>query len=80
MDKVNLTQFGQALRQLSIAMIPTYSPAARGRSERTNLFVDDTVNNGNNKGGKLGTVINLCSVEFSGVYPIPFEDSPEISR
>lgn len=33
-DKNNLTQFGQALRQLDIAMIPSYSPEARGRSER----------------------------------------------
>lgn len=33
-DKVNLTQFGQALKQLKIQMIPAYSPEARGRSER----------------------------------------------
>ena len=34
MDKVNLTQFGRAMRQLGIEMIPAYSPEARGRSER----------------------------------------------
>lgn len=34
MDKVNLTQFGRALKQLGIEMIPAYSPEARGRSER----------------------------------------------
>ena len=33
-DKVNLTQFGAALRQLNISMIAAYSPEARGRSER----------------------------------------------
>src|SRR4030066_535899 len=33
-DKGNLTQFGRAMRQLGIEMIPAYSPEARGRSER----------------------------------------------
>ena len=33
-DKANPTQFGRALRQLGIEMIPAYSPEARGRSER----------------------------------------------
>jgi len=33
-DKVRLTQFGRAMRQLSIDMIPAYSPQARGRCER----------------------------------------------
>jgi hypothetical protein len=33
-DKVRLTQFGRAMRQLSIEMIPAYSPQARGRCER----------------------------------------------
>jgi transposase len=33
-DKQNLTQFGRALRELSITMIAAYSPQARGRSER----------------------------------------------
>ena len=33
-DKHNLTQFGRAMRQLGIDMIPAYSPEARGRSER----------------------------------------------
>lgn len=33
-DKVNLTQFGRALKQLGIDMIAAYSPEARGRSER----------------------------------------------
>lgn len=33
-DKENLTQFGRAMRQLGIEMIPSYSPEARGRSER----------------------------------------------
>ena len=33
-DKANPTQFGRAMRQLSIQMIAAYSPEARGRSER----------------------------------------------
>jgi hypothetical protein len=33
-DKVNLTQFGRAMKQLGVSMIPAYSPEARGRSER----------------------------------------------
>jgi hypothetical protein len=34
-DKKHLTQVGRALRELSIQMIPAYSPEARGRSERS---------------------------------------------
>lgn len=33
-DRKNLTQFGRAMHQLGIEMIPAYSPEARGRSER----------------------------------------------
>jgi len=33
-DKVNMTQFGEAMKRLGIEMIPAYSPEARGRSER----------------------------------------------
>ena len=33
-DQDNLTQFGRAMGQLGIEMIPAYSPQARGRSER----------------------------------------------
>jgi len=33
-DKGRLTQFGRALRELNIHMIPAYSPEARGRMER----------------------------------------------
>jgi hypothetical protein len=33
-DKTHLTQFGRAMANLGIEMIPTYSPEARGRSER----------------------------------------------
>jgi transposase len=33
-DKINLTQFGRAMKHLGIEMIPAYSPEARGRSER----------------------------------------------
>jgi hypothetical protein len=33
-DKERPTQFGRAMRQLGVEMIPAYSPEARGRSER----------------------------------------------
>lgn len=33
-DKANLTQFGRAMWQMGVEMIPAYSPEARGRSER----------------------------------------------
>jgi len=33
-SKIQLTQFGRAMQQLGIMMIPAYSPEARGRSER----------------------------------------------
>lgn len=33
-NKQRLTQFGRAMQQLGIEMIPAYSPQARGRSER----------------------------------------------
>jgi hypothetical protein len=33
-SKTQLTQFGRAMKQLNIEMIPAYSPEARGRSER----------------------------------------------
>lgn len=33
-DKLHLTQFGEAMKRLGIDMIPAYSPEARGRSER----------------------------------------------
>jgi len=36
-DKGRLTQFGRALRELNIHMIPAYSPQARGRMERSYL-------------------------------------------
>lgn len=34
-DRQALTQFGRALRELGIRMIPAYSPQARGRGERS---------------------------------------------
>lgn len=33
-SKTQLTQFGRAMQQLGVMMIPAYSPEARGRSER----------------------------------------------
>ena len=44
-DKTRLTQVGRALAQLGIEHIPSYSPQARGRSERLNrTFQDRLVN------------------------------------
>jgi hypothetical protein len=35
-DRDRLTQFGRAMDELGVEMIPAYSPQARGRSERGN--------------------------------------------
>jgi hypothetical protein len=44
-DKTQLTQVGRALARLGIEHIPSYSPQARGRSERLNrTFQDRLVN------------------------------------
>ena len=44
-DKTHLTQVGRALAHLGIEHIPSYSPQARGRSERLNrTFQDRLVN------------------------------------
>lgn len=44
-DKTHLTQVGRALARLGIEHIPSYSPQARGRSERLNrTFQDRLVN------------------------------------
>jgi transposase len=40
-DKHHLTQFGRAMQQLGIDMIPAYSPEARGRSERAFRTLQD---------------------------------------
>ena len=40
-SKTQLTQFGRAMSQLGIGMIPAYSPQARGRSERAFLTHQD---------------------------------------
>ena len=40
-DKATPTQFGRAMHQLGIEMIPAYSPEARGRSERMFLTHQD---------------------------------------
>lgn len=40
-DKTTPTQFGRAMQQLGIEMIPAYSPEARGRSERMFLTHQD---------------------------------------
>jgi hypothetical protein len=44
-DKSHLTQVGQALARLGVEHIPSYSPQARGRSERLNRTLQDRVVN-----------------------------------
>lgn len=44
-DKSHLTQVGQALARLGIEHIPSYSPQARGRSERMNRTLQDRLVN-----------------------------------
>ena len=44
-DKTHLTQVGRALTRLGIEHIPSYSPQARGRSERLNRTFQDRVVN-----------------------------------
>ena len=45
-DKRQLTQFGRAMSQLGIQMIPAYSPEARGRSERCFRTLQDRLTKG----------------------------------
>ena len=44
-SKTHLTQVGQALDRLGIEHIPSYSPQARGRSERMNRTLQDRLVN-----------------------------------
>ncbi len=44
-DKTHLTQTGEALARLGIEHIPSYSPQARGRSERMNRTLQDRLVN-----------------------------------
>jgi transposase len=44
-SKTNLTQVGEALARLGIEHIPSYSPQARGRSERMNRTLQDRLVN-----------------------------------
>lgn len=44
-DKTRLTQVGRALARLGIEHIPSYSPQARGRSERLNRTFQDRLTN-----------------------------------
>lgn len=44
-DKTHLTQIGRALARLGIEHIPSYSPQARGRSERLNRTVQNRLVN-----------------------------------
>jgi transposase len=54
-DKSHMTQVGQALARLGIEHIPSYSPQARGRSERMNRTLQDRLVN-ELKAAKINTV------------------------
>jgi transposase len=54
-DKSHMTQVGQALARLGIEHIPSYSPQARGRSERMNRTLQDRLVN-ELKAAKISTV------------------------
>jgi transposase len=44
-DKKNLTRVGEAMKRLGVEHIPSYSPQARGRSERVNRTLQDRLVN-----------------------------------
>ena len=50
-NKTHLTQVGEALDRLGIEHIPSYSPQARGRSERMNRTLQDRLVNELRAGG-----------------------------
>ena len=50
-NKANMTQVGEALARLGIEHIPSYSPQARGRSERANRTLQDRLVNELNAAG-----------------------------
>lgn len=60
-DKKNLTHVGQVLNRLGVEHIPSYSPQARGRSERLNRTLQDRLVN-ELKAAKVG------DMEAANVY------------
>ena len=65
-DKTRLTQVGRALARLGIEHIPSYSPQARGRSERLNrTFQDRLVNELRVAGSPRSTAANRYLLDAS---------------
>jgi transposase len=60
-SKAHLTQFGRAMQQLGIEMIPAYSPEARGRSERMFRTHQDRLT-------KELAAQNIASMEEANLY------------
>lgn len=60
-DKTRLTQVGRALARLGVEHIPSYSPQARGRSERLNRTFQDRLVN------EL-RVAGIATIEAANVY------------
>jgi hypothetical protein len=58
----NLTQVGEALARLGVEHIPSYSPQARGRSERMNRTLQDRIVN------ELRVVAKATTVEAANQY------------
>lgn len=71
-DKENITQFGRAMRQLGIEMIPAYSPEARGRSERAFRTHQDRLVKELALGGI--TEMNQANAYISDVYMPAYND------
>ncbi len=58
----NLTQVGEALARLGVEHIPSYSPQARGRSERMNRTLQDRIVN------ELRVVAKATTIEAANQY------------
>jgi hypothetical protein len=70
-DEQPLTQFGRAMRELGVSIVPAYSPQAKGRVERRNgLFQDRLV-----KALRLANELRVDSV-FINTRALPFRKGP----
>ena len=78
-SKTNLTQVGEALARLGIEHIPSYSPQARGRSERMNRTLQGRLVNelGWRESRRPRLPITTCA---SAIYPLTTRSSPSRRR
>ena len=81
-DKTRLTQVGRALARLGIEHIPSYSPQARGRSERLNRTVQNRlVNELRVAGVTTCAAANACLAahyvpQHNATFAVPPRDPP----